>query len=294
MIATSGASSTGGFSVPSMKPVRSRLSRYTKQGCSSASVATGSSAAAMPRATSSSTSSPVPCTQTQMSCCVAGAAWPSPSTVWNGRRSPGASSGRRRRQSVGAEADDDVGPARGHRRLAQAGERGADRLVGGVGAQVELEVVVRAGALGEDAGLRNCHRSTRPRRRRAAGRSRRRCGRRRRASMRLTGGQYLCAGSTRAGERGELARVRVRPLVDDDVVGRVRARGAAGSRRRATPLARRRGSRRGSRSSRRRTGRARRGPRTRSARPSACPRPGTTSSARGSRSRSVAWRRRRR
>ena len=36
--ATSNASSTGGFSVPSMKPVRSRLSRYTKHGCSAASV----------------------------------------------------------------------------------------------------------------------------------------------------------------------------------------------------------------------------------------------------------------
>ena len=39
--ATSAASSTGGFSVPSMKPVRSRLSRYTKHGCSAASVELG-------------------------------------------------------------------------------------------------------------------------------------------------------------------------------------------------------------------------------------------------------------
>ena len=48
----------------------------------------------------------------------------------------------------------------------------------------------------------------------------------------------------------------------------------------------------GSRSSRRRTGPARPGPRSRSAPPSASRPPGTTSSARGSRSRSAAWPRR--
>ena len=116
--ATSSASSTGGFSVPSMKPVRSRLSRYTKHGCSAASVGhRREHGGDRPRATSSSTSSPVPWIHTQMSCWVAGARRPSPSIASNGASSAGASSGSQPAPEVGAEAHHDVRPAGGDRRL---------------------------------------------------------------------------------------------------------------------------------------------------------------------------------
>ena len=84
--------------------------------------------------------------------------------------------------------------------------------------------------------------------------------------------------------RGDLAGVRVLPLVDQQALGGVRRAAQRivvhrpGRRRRPCR------SRRGWRSSRRRTRRPRQGFRSRSARPSACPRPGSSWSVRGSRS----------
>ena len=92
------------------------------------------------------------------------------------------------------------------------------------------------------------------------------------------------------GEGGALAGVGVLPLVGgDDLggVGRVLEQVVRRGRRRP---ARSRGSPRGWRSSRRRSGRARPSARSRSARSSACRRPGRTRSGRGSRSPSAAWR----
>ena len=120
---------------------------------------------------------------------------------------------------------------------------------------------------------------------RAAGRSTRGCGRRSAPSMRLTGGQYLSPRSAGDREGRLLAGVGVVPLVGE-ARRRCAARCAAGCRRPAT-------------SPRRDPvdlgpdgdhGVAEpvelgRGPRTRSARSSACRPPGTTSSGRGSRSR---------
>ena len=100
----------------------------------------------------------------------------------------------------------------------------------------------------------------------------------------------LALARPRRRERRLLARVRVRPRV-----ARPRARSVCGaclsglSSRSAVP-ARSRGSPRGSRSARRRTGRARPSTRSPSARSSACRPPGTTPSARGSRSPSAASR----
>ena len=127
----------------------------------------------------------------------------------------------------------------------------------------------------------------------ATGRSRPGCGRRTPGRSAPTGGQYL-SGSGAGREGGDLARVGAVPVAGDQRARGVRRVAQRRSPRRSTPPPRPGRSRRGSRSSRRRTGRARRGPRTRSARPSACRRPGSSSSGRGSRSRSAAWRRRRR
>ena len=97
----------------------------------------------------------------------AGAVRPDPDVVLRGRRGvAGALDGLERAgvgghvvraqasPELGAEADDDVRPAGGDRRLAQAAAPPRGRRVGGAGSEVELEVVVRTGALGEDAGLR--------------------------------------------------------------------------------------------------------------------------------------------
>ena len=67
--------------------------------------------------------------------------------------SAGASSGRSRRHSVGAEADDEVEAARGDGRLAQPRDRGDDVRRRSRRPQVELEVVVRSSSLGEDPRL---------------------------------------------------------------------------------------------------------------------------------------------
>ena len=96
------------------------------------------------------------------------------------------------------------------------------------------------------------------------------------------------------GERRLLAAVGVPPVVGCRPPPPCAARASADCRRDRRGRPRRRGSRRGSRSSRRRSGRARPWARSRSARPSACRRPESSSSARGSRSPSAAWRRRRR
>ena len=101
----------------------------------------------------------------------AGAVGPHPDVVLRGRRGvAGTLDGLERPRvgghvvgaesppELGAEADDDVRSAGGDRRLAQPADGGADGRVGGVGAEIELQVVVRTRALGEDAGLRDCHR----------------------------------------------------------------------------------------------------------------------------------------
>ncbi len=71
--AAAGASSVVGFAVPSMNPVRSRLSRWTKAGRSVASSATSSIAPAAARACSNTTSLVDPLIHSQRSCWVAGA-----------------------------------------------------------------------------------------------------------------------------------------------------------------------------------------------------------------------------
>ena len=93
------------------------------------------------------------------------------------------------------------------------------------------------------------------------------------------------------GIRRLLARVRTRPLGRGHRRGRVRRVLERVVLRGPSRPSRRRGSPRGSRSSRRRSGRARPATRSPSARSSACPPPATTSSARGSRSPSAASRR---
>ena len=151
-----------------------------------------------------------------MSCCVAGAVWPAPSMVSNGAASSGTSSGRSRRQSSVPNPTMMFDPPAVTGRLAQAPDRGANLGVGGIRPEIELEVVVRTRALGEDAGLRNCH-----------------------ALLVLVGGQEragayevaVAVGSVDAahrrpvlvrridgpGKRGELSRVGTSPVVDDHV-----------------------------------------------------------------------------
>ncbi len=73
MRAASGASWVIGLAEPSMNPVRSRLSRCTKHGCSVAGVATSASIFTAARACSKTTSCDEPLIQSQKSCWVAGA-----------------------------------------------------------------------------------------------------------------------------------------------------------------------------------------------------------------------------
>ena len=111
-------------------------------------------------------------------------------------------------------------------------------------------------------------------------------------SMRPTLGQCLLRADERQRKRRLLARVRVRPLVGRDRAGRVRRVLQDVVLRIGLAVDDRLDLARGSRSSRRRSDRARPSLRSRSARPSACRRPETTPSARGSRSPSAASRRR--
>ena len=153
--ATSGASRTGGFAVPSTNPVMSRPSRYANPTCSKASSATSSTARATARAWSHTLSGALPLIQSQASCGVAGARRPSiPS-------SPGKSAsdvGRLRRRDLapggGAEPGHDVHAARRNLGSSQPPERGD-----GLGRldprpKVELEKVMRVGSLREDPELR--------------------------------------------------------------------------------------------------------------------------------------------
>src|ERR1700730_15877296 len=57
----------------------------------------------------------------------------------------------------GPEADHDVRPSHRHRRFAESAQGRAGVVVARVGSERELEVVMRTGALGEDAGLGRVH-----------------------------------------------------------------------------------------------------------------------------------------
>jgi hypothetical protein len=61
------------LAVPSMNPVRSRLSRWTKQDCSDATAATSETALTAARECSKATSCDEPLIHSQKSCWVAGA-----------------------------------------------------------------------------------------------------------------------------------------------------------------------------------------------------------------------------
>ena len=99
--ATSGASRTGGFAVPSTNPVMSRPSRYANPTCSAASSATSSTARATARAWSHTLSGALPLIQSQASCGVAGARSPSiPSSPGKSASDAGASDGATSRQAA--------------------------------------------------------------------------------------------------------------------------------------------------------------------------------------------------
>ena len=157
--AASGASSRIGLAVPSMKPVRSRLSRWTKPVRSDGHARSSArgSARRPGRARRRRRACP-PLIHSHRSCWVAGAWWP-PSTPsgWNGRqvvrrvvRIDGA-------PQVGAEAQDDVDATGRHGRHAQAFQDGADGRQVHVRPELELEELVGDRALREDAELGQRH-----------------------------------------------------------------------------------------------------------------------------------------
>ena len=98
-----GATSSEGFSVPSMNPVRSRSRWYDQLTVSSARPASSARAAIMPRAASKTTSLEPPATQSTRSCWVAGMLKPSIPTTGSTKpwRSRGDRSGATARHSSG-------------------------------------------------------------------------------------------------------------------------------------------------------------------------------------------------
>ena len=156
--AASGASSRIGLAVPSMKPVRSRLSRWTKPVRSEATTKLGARVCVAARACSKTTSGVPPLIHSHRSCWDAGAWWP-PSTPsgWNGARSSGASSGSIARHRSAPKPRTMLTPPAATAGIAQAFQDGADGRQVDVGPQLELEELVGDRALREDAELGQRH-----------------------------------------------------------------------------------------------------------------------------------------
>ena len=101
MSAAARRASPFGLAVPSTKPVRSRLSRKRKPWFSWATSASGASASRQASAAANSSSRSSPCSQTNRSCCVAGAEKPSApataskSAAWGGTGRPATARARR-------------------------------------------------------------------------------------------------------------------------------------------------------------------------------------------------------
>ena len=310
-----GASSIGGFSVPSMKPVMSRLSRYTKHGRSARASATGASTAVhgagcVEREVLARSRAP-------RSRCRAG------STARGARRArrpgrtaaarPGrrpAARARRHRSApnpmtrlnppavtVGSRRP---GDRRGHVGRRDARAHGRTRGCSANGCPARRSPADRSPC--------RCPPALRGRPRLVQVTSATRADRRRVTSLGSTFGVGLdrrarahdVAVAVRAVDPADrrpvlvptppstTARSRVYACSQASVATSAAGCGACGERAVVVaPLPRRDpvDLGRGSRSSRRRTGRARADPRTRSARSSACPAPGSSSSARGTRSR---------
>ena len=146
-----------------------------------------------------------------MSCCVAGARRPSPSIGSNGASAAGVASGSSHRHSAAPKPTTMFEPP-----AVTAGSRNppsarTNLLVGDAGLEVELEVVVRTGALGEDPGLRHRHRLYSPTSSSSSsyadsgGHEHMRLRSPNAPSMRLTGGQYLSVAATDAADADTVA-----------------------------------------------------------------------------------------
>ncbi len=158
MRTAAGASWVIGLAVPSMKPSRSRLSRWTKQSWSVATVATPSSSLTAARACSNTTSRELLLIHIQKSCWVAGAWWPPGRPIGSkGARSGGACSGAIERHSSAPKRDHQVHAAGRDGRCAEAAEGRGGGCEVDVGPKVELDELVGDGALREDPDLRNVH-----------------------------------------------------------------------------------------------------------------------------------------
>ena len=153
---TSDASRSVGFSVPSMKPVRSRSWRYGQLDVSAATDASPATALIAPRPTSKTTSYALPESQSTASCCVAGIVNPSGPTISSLK--PARPAGASRRHDLApqlwSEAGDEVHAPHRRPRFPERGDRRHETTRVVPARRIELEIGMRRRPECEDAALR--------------------------------------------------------------------------------------------------------------------------------------------